>query len=234
MSIKVNVEKAMKNAAELADRVLLFDAEIGDLRGKYSALIATLATAGFGLTISNVDKLSRHSWTLHHTQINGLIFLTTSILFLIAMGCSAGALAASNKFLASFKQQRTLTSHRAFIMMNHPDLFEADSEVRLVMQGKPIEFIPDLLLQDLLEPEAGALIEMEYDKNKNGKDDEGIGRVFRLRTEQFRQIYEKMIQIRNARCKLDTTFSRLILMQGSVAGLGYFCLLLMVSLGLLF
>jgi len=231
MSTEVDIGNAVKNASEVIDKTLSFDAEIGDTKVKYSAWIATLATAGFGLTLWNYDKILQHSWLLHHPRVLNAIFISTSGVFLLSIACSAGALAVSNKLSASFKQQRTLISRRGFIMMNHLEAFKADAEVRLVMQGVPTAFIADRLFEDLVASEGGAM-DYEFPTDTQLTDDykqSQIGHEFALLTKLLKPIANSLTELQNARLRDAGRLSWLILIQQLLVGWGYGCLLLLAS-----
>jgi hypothetical protein len=204
MSEEIEIGNAARSASALVDRALGFDADIADSRIKYSVWVAAGAAAGFQILLSNFDKLrNRSSLSSCHIQI---LLLGTGLVFLLSIASSATILALGNRYLASFKQERTLIAQREFIITNHPKEFAADVEARLVMNLVPTELYPDQVLLDLASAEGGALVELDYDSEpapKGGKGGdrqrENTDRVFRLLTKQFKELNSRLKAIKDRR-----------------------------------
>jgi hypothetical protein len=221
----------VKSASALADALLAFDADIIENRLKYSAWVAALATAGFGLALLNFDKMVKSSWLSGKPL--AVSFICTEVIFLLSVACSAGVLAVSSSFLASFKRERSLISQRAFIMANHPKVLGADIEVRMVMAGVPIRFVADQLFIDLATARGGAMVEMHYDARPVDKskartyEDEQTESEFRLLTKQFRNLDEALEAIHVQREKDERKLHWLSVFQQLLVAAGYAAVLVL-------
>ncbi|HEY3768010.1 MAG TPA: hypothetical protein VGN44_04985 [Candidatus Angelobacter sp.] len=120
---------AVKSAAALLDKAISFDSEIAENNLKYSAWVAVLATAGFNLAVWSFDKIRNVSALKGIPTVFNVTFISTIFLLMLAIVCSGAILLVSNRYLASFKQQRTLVLQREFVTTNHLEVFKADAEV---------------------------------------------------------------------------------------------------------
>jgi hypothetical protein len=228
---------AVKSAYELADKLLSSDAEYAESRVKYSAWIAALATAGFGLLLSNYDKLKDHTLLSSHYKFGGAVIVSACVLFLAAVATSALILGVSNRYLASFRSEKTLLCQRSLLITNHLKVFKTDAEVRLVIAGVPTAFIPDKIFADLVATENGGLTEMDYGGPPRGEPpeakstsyaDQQTAEEFRLLGKMQKAIEKNLRETRGDRFKYERLLRRLFLVQGILVGIGYLALFVVV------
>jgi hypothetical protein len=231
-----NLTQAVESAYGLVDKILISDAEYAESKVKYSAWIAALATAGFGLLVSNHEKLSIPA--LSHPKLSGMLFISSCTALLLAVAASAIILGVSNRHLASFKSERTLVCQRSFIIKNHIKVFQADAEVRLVMAGVPSAFIPDKIFADLVAVENGALTEIGYGESaeyerkaaKQGYQQEQTSKEFQLLEKMQSAIEGNLRQLRGTRHKDEKLLTKLFVGQEALVALGYIGLLALAIL----
>jgi hypothetical protein len=157
------IANAVRSASALVDKMITFDADTAESGIKYSVWISAFATAGFGLVLSNYDKISKWSWLRADSSAMRIVLLFTCLLFLLSMICSAAIVRLSTKYLATFKRRRELISTQEFIMTNHPKVVQSATYWSLVMRGVPTRFIPEQIFNDIAEQEGGTLVKMGYD-----------------------------------------------------------------------
>ncbi len=231
-----DIALAVKSASALLDKTISFDSEIAENKLKYSAWVAALATAGFNLAVWNFDKIRSVSWIKSYPTLFNTAFIATNSVFLLAIACSTAIIVVSNRHLASFKQERTLIFQREFIVTNHLAVFKADAEVRLVMGGIPVKFIPDLIFKDMAAHEGGALVEMGY-VEKSGKEaakandqsyqEERVAREFEILTNSAKTITSEMKMVRTARIRDEGRLNIFLLTQQVLVTAGYLGLLVL-------
>jgi hypothetical protein len=172
---KAVAETIAKASAVLKEAALL-DAGIADAELKYSEWLAALATAGLGVLLSVLDKLHDNSWLIICPTLLSSLIAVTSVLFLLAIACSATVLRLFRLYKADFSKSITLSSTQETLLLNHVAIVAAMAQMAALLRGNPKSF-RDVVYSDIVD-RIGGLARNEFTSSVNADNQcEGLEEV---------------------------------------------------------
>jgi len=226
------IRKAVSKATEVLDKAISFDAETAESQVKYAEWVAALATAGVGITLSNVDKIIAASSLQSGSFLSPVRLISTVlVLFVAAIVFGAWMLRVAVIYRALFRVERTWVSAQAIALINHPRLVAAMTEANAILRGTSPE---DLLYDDIVERSGGAVVELEAVPTPVRSNESYEARMVREESERLavrlKAISQKIKSAAQSRTEHATRLERVGLAQQLLTFLGYALLVLAVAL----